>query len=135
MTDRELKNCPFCGSRPETVTDALDNIYVRCQQCKSQGSISMYATRAFNAWNKRDGDVEKPEIKCPHGHKFRGTCPACASEDEDDREPVEKSDKPEIGVIYNMLKAIYCQSKGDAIAANSYAVNAHEYYEQMGFDQ
>lgn len=39
-----------------------------------------------------------------------------------------------IGVMYNMLKAIYCHQKGDAVAANSYAVNAHEFYEKLDLE-
>lgn len=112
--DKELKPCPFCGGKAQIFYvkyRGSECWFVKCDLCDSK--IKEYETpvKALDFWNKRK------------------------DQEEDDREPVEKSDRPEIGMLYNMLKAIYCQSKGDAIAANSYAVNAHEYYEQMGFER
>lgn len=54
---KELKKCPFCGSR--NVELYMDNFHlwrshVRCRQCGIEGPFSYYGAVAVRKWNKRN---------------------------------------------------------------------------------
>lgn len=49
----ELMPCPFCGGEPQ-VTEALNEVWVRCSQCNSSNGLSTAdEARAIAAWNRR----------------------------------------------------------------------------------
>ena len=80
MTD-ELKHCPFCGGKPELITNQDGNIaQVRCPVC---GAHNFWGINAKELWNRRtrkDTSL-KPCPVC--GHKgsvygaFDAVCVQC----------------------------------------------------------
>ena len=70
MTD-ELKDCPFCGSKPELITNQDGNIaQVRCPVC---GAHNFWGINTKELWNRRtrkDTSL-KPCPICGHKGKLR----------------------------------------------------------------
>lgn len=50
-----LKACPFCGSIDLDISYGLkiDNYYIYCWGCDTEGSIKKGKQEAVNAWNRR----------------------------------------------------------------------------------
>ena len=66
----KLKNCPFCGGKPELITNQDGNIaQVRCPVC---GASNLWSINAAVLWNKRTRKVTnlKPCPICGHKGKL-----------------------------------------------------------------
>ena len=51
--DRELKPCPFCGSRKVTLNDLKTVAYVICLDCGCSLNASLSKEHAVRSWNRR----------------------------------------------------------------------------------
>ena len=68
VVEKELKPCPFCGSKPEYIEHHEDNgmpevyykeysyYYVRCLNCGCQILSSLNGEKAIEIWNRRIGE-------------------------------------------------------------------------------
>ena len=64
----ELKPCPFCGSAPTMVTDAIEegDIYndcqVICRECGASGEFEKDTSVSIAAWNRRAAPSETENV-------------------------------------------------------------------------
>lgn len=59
---KELKPCPFCGSKNVVLENKNGGYQVRCRFCGARGKytvVGLHGSRmeAINAWNRRSDDV------------------------------------------------------------------------------
>ena len=67
---KKLKNCPFCGGKPELITNQDGNIaQVRCPACGAHNLWSINATELWNKRTRKDTSL-KPCPVCGHKGKL-----------------------------------------------------------------
>ena len=51
--NKELKPCPFCGSKILNVTNAMGEWWVDCKGCAASTIMASTEEKAIEAWNRR----------------------------------------------------------------------------------